>query len=105
VGENGGGELRLALGFRWRPIGDLVPDRRLIQRVRVTDITFSVSALSLSEIDSLQVCAEGLSEERGTIRLQLPRGSICRFEQVGFENDLDRFHVWSLVHTGLNSQE
>lgn len=100
--KNDGGEPRLALVFR--PIGDLVPDSRLIQRVRVTDVTLSVSAFSLSEVDSLQVGAKGLSEKRRTIRLQLPRGSIGRSEQVRFENDLDRFHMWSLVHNTLNSQ-
>lgn len=48
--------------------------------------------------------AQGLSEERRAIRLQLSDGPIGGPQQIALQNDLDRCHVWNLIHIGVNSQ-
>jgi len=91
VAENGKAGPRLALVVR--PIGYLVPDGGVVQRVRVLDVTIAVTPFLLLQVQSPQMRPKGLPKKSRPVRLQFLRRAVRQPEQVAIENDLDGFHA------------
>ncbi len=70
----------------------------------MTEVALSVPRFSLALIDLPQMSAQGLSKQRGAIRLQFANRPIGSPQQIGLENHLDGCHMWNLLHIGVNSQ-
>ena len=98
--ESGKGEPRRVLVVR--PIGHPVPGRWIAQRIGVPKIPFVVAALSLMGLQSLEMGAQGLAKKRRPIRFQLANRSVRGPQEIGLQDDLDRFHMWNLLHIEFN---
>lgn len=75
------------------------PDKRFIVIVRLFRIARAVTLLQRAYLQSLKVFPEGFANQSGPIPLRSPRGLLSRSQQVWVENDLDRFHMWTLLHS------
>jgi hypothetical protein len=87
----------LALFCRPRPLG--FPRRRFISALRLLLITLPVALFAIAYFESFEVSPQSFPHQSRTVSLQLPCGSIRGLQKALFENDLYRFHVWTLTHS------
>jgi hypothetical protein len=87
-----------------RPRGLCFPQGRFIPRLRLPLITLPVALFAAEYFQSLEVVPEGLPHQCGTVLFHSPRCPIRGLQKTFIENNLDRFHMWTLVHSILHTQ-
>src|SRR5438067_1269026 len=95
---NEGGRGKLPRVLFVRPIGHPVPNGWIVQRIRVSKITFAVVVPSVVSIQSPEMGRERLTKKCAPVRLQLSGRAVRGAQQIGLQDDLDRLHMWTLVH-------
>jgi|SRR5580700_6717563 hypothetical protein len=74
----------------------------LVIRLRLPQITFPLPLLFRTQFQPLQMFAQGIPHERGTIALRPARSLVCCLQELLIENNLNGFHMWTLFHSILH---
>jgi hypothetical protein len=92
---------RLASGAHncFRPRSDFVPGGKLGGIVRSPLIGIALATLEIRRTQTLQVSSERIAHQGGTVDLESPRHPIRRAEQILFDHDSYRAHMWNVLHT------
>src|SRR5207245_5084128 len=81
-----------------------VPRRQIDRLFGQALVSLSIRLFPLPHLQRSKVRAHRLSDERGPVELESSRGPVGGLQQSRFDDDLDRLHVWSLLHSRLHSQ-
>src|ERR1019366_7117969 len=98
TGKNG-----CPLGLFRRPRRLRFPNKGFIVHLWPVRIAVAVTLLESSDLQSLEVFSERVANQRRAIPLGTMRGPIGRLSELRIENNLDRFHMWNLLHSILHT--
>ncbi len=92
------------LGLFRRPRRLRFPNKDFIVHLWPVRIAVAVTLLESSDLQSLEVFSERVANQRRAIPLGTMRGPVGRLSELRIANNLDRFHMWNLLHSILHNQ-
>ena len=76
---------------------------RPVPSVRVH--TLDGLALQSPHLKPLQMFPQRLAHQRRPIPFGSPRRLVGGLQEFSLQHDLDRFHMWNILHTKIHNQE
>ena len=67
-------------------------------------VTFAVALLEFPDVQPSKVLTKGIANQRRPIQFCATRSPVCGAQQFRVEDNLDGFHMWTLLHSILHSQ-